>query len=532
MICVEKIRDILSVFDRFQGQIISTINAKEIQNTQQEIIENSFSQGLIRIKLSEPTPVLNKLINYLHKVDKGVFLKAPLIFQPEQLDLYHQIHTANLLDTEKIFFEYLIGLSRLMLSVQLLYGYVEYINNHFFKDEIKQYSSGLFNNEKGYSLDIFVNRMATLSNIGLTLISYISDYYFRDNSDPEKYWNNVQQYFMKHSQLDILARNLVSIQYVPKNIRFLAMMQSIHWQGFGGSGDILLKYDQLKELKIHSISHHDNYNTSNSVNKRLLAFKLPLESILGKTQDLIIEYLDLNFPIEVINIHDFCSGPKFIAIKAILEKAKKRTFNVTVSDIDGSSLLSLLNEKNRGHYENILHYEVRYEDLCLPLKITKNQINNYHLVSVNLGLHQLPIEKIYTTIRYFSRITKIGGLISNLDASERRYLQLMVIPGNLVDREGHVPYLEQMDLNKLMVCEGNTGLIRIAYPLVNLSRRAINNLDSSIGVGPYMVSFYTPVIITSEAFDLLEKLWKLKDYQSCDGLIQKYSSCFKKDDFL
>lgn len=40
-----KTRDVLNVFDKFQGQIISTIHAEEIQNIQQEIIKNSFSQG-------------------------------------------------------------------------------------------------------------------------------------------------------------------------------------------------------------------------------------------------------------------------------------------------------------------------------------------------------------------------------------------------------------------------------------------------------------------------------------------------------
>jgi hypothetical protein len=522
MVVAEKTRDVLNVFDKFQGQSISTIDAEEIQNLQQEMIKNTFYQGFKRSKLSEPISIINKLINYLHKVDKGIFLKNPVIFQRKQQDLFHLIHTANLPDTDKMFYEYLIGLSRLMLSVQLLYGYVKYINNQFLQYEIKSYLSELFIHENVYSLDVFFNRMLALSNIGITLISYLSDYYFRDNYDADKYWNDVQQYFMQHKQLDVLARNLVSIHYVPENKRFLSMMQSIHWQGFGGSGDILLKYDQLKGLEIHSISHHENYNTFNSFNKRLLAFKLPLEHILGKTQDLIIEYLDFNFPTDVINIHDFCSGPRFIAIKAILEKAKKRTFNLTVSDVDGSSLLSLLNEKDRCHYDNLDKYEVRYEDLCLPIKVTKNQINKYHLVSVNLGLHQLPIEEIYTSIRHFSKITKIGGLISNLDASERRYLQLMIIPGNLVDREGHVPYVEQMDLNKLAFSIGDPGVVRIAYPLTYLSRRAMLHLDSNIGVGPYMVSFYTPVIITREDFDLLEKLWKLKDYRSCDKLIQKY----------
>ena len=279
---------------------------------------------------------------------------------------------------------------------------------------------------------------------------------------------------------------------------------------------------------MHSISHHNNYNISSSFNKRLLVFKLPLETLLARTQNLICEFLNHNFPTGVINIHDFCSGPKFTAVKAIIEREQQRIFNLTVSDIDGSSLMSLLNEKEKCHYENLDKYEVRYEDLCLPLKLSEDQTDKYHLVNVNLGLHQLPNDEIYAAIRHFATITKIGGLIANLDASERRYLQLMVIPGNLVDREGHVPYIEQMNLAELVVSSPNDGYVRVAYPLVNLSKKVFTNLDQNIGVGPYMVAYYTPVEITHNNFNLLLKLWNSKNYNDCDKLIQRHLECLHK----
>jgi hypothetical protein len=516
----------LNFFDKYQGKVISITDAEEIKDKQQEIIRCSFSQGFEEIKVADQTEITGALIQYLYKVDQGVFLNNPEDFQQEQEALFHLIHTANLADINKVFYEYLIGLSRFVISIQLLYGYVKYINNDSVPNDIQLHSSKLYIQEKNYSLTTYFNRILILSNIGKILISHLSDSYFQGNFNPEKYWHDVEEYFHQRQYLDVLARNLVSIQYVPENKRYLAIMQSIHWQGFGGAGDILLKFDHLKGLVVHSISHHDNYKISSSFNKRLLVFKLPLETMLARTQNLICEYLNLNFPTGVINIHDFCSGPRFTAVKSIIEREQQRKFNLTVSDIDGSSLMTLLNEKEKCHYENLDKYEVRYEDLCLPLKLDEDQTDKYHLVNVNLGLHQLPIEEIYASIRHFAKITKISGLIANLDASERRYLQLMVIPGNLVDREGHVPYIEQMDLAKLVVSSQSDNHVRIAYPLVNLSKKVFTDLDQNIGVGPYMVAFYTPVVITHNDFDLLHELWLSKSYDDCDKLVQKYLEHF------
>ncbi|MBX9702642.1 MAG: hypothetical protein K2X39_00680 [Silvanigrellaceae bacterium] len=512
----------LSFFDEYQSKIISITDAEKIKDKQDEIIKCSFSQGFNQINDAYQTEITPTLIQYLYKVDQGVFLNNTKDFKKEQDTLLNLIHTSNLIDTKKIYYEYLIGLSRFVISIQLLYGYVKYINKESAHDEIELYSSSLFIQDNSYSLLKYFDRLSTLSNIGKALILHLSNSYFLNDCNPENYWFDIEQYFHEHQYLDILARDLVSIQYVPENKRYLSIMQSIHWQGFGGSGNILLKHNQLNGLVVHSISHHDNYGISDSFTKRLLAFKLPLETILARTTDLICEYINRNFPIGTINIHDFCSGPRFIAVKTIIEREKKRKFHLTVSDIDGSSLMSLLKEKENNDYGNLDKYEVRYEDLCLPLNLSEDQTDKYHLVNINLGLHQLPIDEIYASIRHFSKITKVGGLIANLDASEKRYLQLMLIPGNLVDREGYVPYIEQMELAKLVISSCDENLVRIAYPLVKLSKKIFTDLDKNIGAGPYMASFYTPVVITRQEFNLLCKLWLAKKYNECDKLIQRY----------
>ena len=171
--------------------------------------------------------------------------------------------------------------------------------------------------------------------------------------------------------------------------------------------------------------------------------------------------------------------------------------------------------------------DVCYEDLMMPIPLNEESVEKFHLVSVNLGLHQLSLEKIYAALRHFAMITKVGGLISNLDASEQRYGQLMVIPGNLVDREGHVPYVENMDLTQLVVSNQDDGYIKFAYPMVKLTRKVINSIGEDVGVGPYMVSFYTPVKITLSDFNRLNELWNSKNYHDCDQIIDDYFPNFK-----
>ena len=163
----------------------------------------------------------------------------------------------------------------------------------------------------------------------------------------------------------------------------------------------------------------------------------------------------------------------------------------------------------------------------MPMHLNEKSVEKYHLVSVNMSLHQLSLEKIYAALRYFTMITKVGGLISNLDVSEKRYGQLMVIPGNIVDREGYVPDVEKIDLTQLLVSNQEDGYIKFAYPIVKLTHKVIDSIGEDVSVGAYMVAFYTPVKIKLSDFNQLNELWKSKNYQICDQIISDYFPNFK-----
>jgi|GEM_PF-3555430 len=514
----QKIRaSTLDELDEFQGKSLSLNDSLRLLKTQDGLIEGCFSLGLdgIRTRSSEP---FNAFLNYYEKIDRGQIIDGKYSISYEQNKLYRIIHSSDLVDEVKLFLEFVIGLSRFVLAVQIISKFVNYLSS----DKRLIIEPGFNCDDALYAYnpitDVgFFERVADVSMVAVKLIDAISIRYV---SKPEMYWKEVDEFMSQFKLISDISKILASIQYIPTNAKFLSVMQTMHWRGLGGSGEIFNYNDELRPLIVHAFSHHEEYKMAKSFNKRMIVFKVPLDAMLICTQNSIVSFLNQQFSCSKLNVYDFCSGPHYTAVKSVFEKMPDREFDLTVSDVDGRSLSSLINEKEKNiSSNNVTISNVYYEDLMLPMKSCKKNIEKYHLVSVNLGLHQLSIEKIYTALRYFTTITRIGGLISNLDASEKRYEQLMMIPGNIVDREGHVPYAEDMDITKLVISDKKDEYVNFAYPVVKLTRNVIDVVEKEVGVGPYMVSFYIHLQVKSTDFNKLNNLWMEKKFDECDHLL-------------
>lgn len=517
---INKNLDSLEQLDKYQGKSLTLNDSLMLSTIQDSLIKDCFIFGIHSIKQRNSAPI-NAFLNYYEKVDSGQIINGQCSLIEEQHKLYNIIHSSDLVDAEKLFLEFSVGLSRFVLAVQIISKFVDYLSSN----ELIEDNETFINDTVLYSNSLivqssFFERVSAISMLAADLINIIAVRYV---SNPGAYWSEVDNFFKGFKSFDDIAKTLVSIQYIPNNMRFLSVMQTMHWRGFGGSGEIFVEHPELKNLVVHAFSHHADYKITQSFNKRLVVFKMPLDAMLNGTQHVIVDFLNKQFPLGELDAYDFCSGPCFIAVKGVFEKMLDRKFNLTVSDVDGRSLGALIKEREENTTSaHITITDVCYEDLMMPIQLNEESVEKYHLVSVNLGLHQLSLEKIYAALRHFAMITKVGGLISNLDASEKRYGQLMVIPGNLVDREGHVPYVENMDLTQLVVSNQYDGHIKFAYPMVNLTNKVINSIGEDIGVGPYMVSFYTPVKIKLSDFNRLNELWNLKNYHDCDQIIDEY----------
>ncbi|MBA2657165.1 MAG: hypothetical protein H0U70_09340 [Tatlockia sp.] len=516
-------KNLIKSLDAFQSRSLSTQEATLISQTQDRLINDSLSIGIANSLNKEySSHEFSLFLNYFKKILNGKIISGNLSFKKEQDKIYSIIHSSSMTDCEKIFFEFILGLARFTLAIQMIDKFVYYLS------ENKKIPFQVIENTKSLYEDFdnknnFIYRVSKISTIGSYLVNAISEYYTSDDVNTETYWTDVETFFRKNKHLHNLAQSMVSIQYIPRNGSFLSVMQTMHWRGFGGTGKILLQHEELKNLSEHAINHHLGYSLEKPSNKKMIVFKAPLDAMLKYTQASIVAYLNTQISDKVINLHDFCSGPHYVAVKGIFEKMPNRTFQLTISDVDGENLALLIKQKEDGTtIKNMRIIDVLYEDLMLIKDDSTIPVKKYHFVSANLGLHQLPLDSIYTVLRYFAKITKNGGLISNLDASNRSCGQLMVIPGNLVDREGHVPEIEHLDLSKLVSDDIDGDYLIFPYPLVNFSKKVLENIDNKIGVGPYMVSFYTPIKIKSTDFYVLNDLWKAKNYYECDSLIRKY----------
>lgn len=518
---------LLKSSNTYQMKKITPHEAIYLSQNQADLIKKSFNLGMQRIKnqsdIINENNLFDLFFNYHKKIVSGQIINGFFSLKEEQEQMFHLIHSSNLFDEEKIFLEFCMGLSRFILAIQLISKFVFFLHDTG-KIHFNQMICGSLYNHQINIQNNFFDHISIVSEIGAKLIDIISSVYALDDPKPAKYWSDVNLFYSKFKSLDELSKTLVSIQYIPKNNNFLSIMQTIHWRGFGGTGQILNQYKDLENLSIHAINHHSGYEIIRPFNKRMSIFKKPLDAMLRATQNMIIHFLEKRFPtVNDFQVHDFCSGPHYAAVRELFKKIGHKYFNLTVSDVDGDSLISLITEKNKQDRSlNFQIIDVMYIDLMAPLNQLEDDIDKYHLVTVNLGLHQLPIEKIYEALRYFTLITKTGGLISNLDASEKRHAQLMIIPGNIVDREGYVPYIDEMDLTKLITRDHTKNYVKLPYPIVKFTQKVINSIEPEIGAGPYMVSFYTPIKISLPDFNKLNQLWKLKRYTDCDRFIEKH----------
>ena len=509
----------LEILDKYQGQSLNFENAYAVKNIQDDFICNSFKEGissLIYIQKSKKSSLYQNFLKYYLDIYNHSVIHNPITFKSKQEDMYQNIHFSNMQDIEKMFLEFLLGISRFTLAIQLIPKYIDFLS--------KKYNFLLpsYDLNGKFTKKCFFLKTKEVSVFGSNMIDNVLSQYEAKNRSYGDYWVDIEEFFAEFKIYQELAGNLVSIQFIPENKRFLSVMQTMHWRGFGGAGSNLEKYPELSSMAVHSIGHHDGYMINSPFKRRMSFFKLPLEGIIHLVQKITSDHLSSKFPEGIINVYDFCSGPRYSAVRGLFDRLSNRKFNLTVSDVDGDSLLALIKdaEEVKSH-SNIRIADVRYEDLMLNIELKPADFEKYHLTSVNLGLHQLPLDDIYRVLRYFTLITKPGGLISNLDASERRAGQLIIIPGNIVDREGFVPDVYHVDLLKLVVFEPMSEFVKLAFPLIKYTEYIYENIDKLVGVGPYMINFFTPVKLNKSEFENIMLNWNLKNYDICNSIVRK-----------
>ena len=297
----------------------------------------------------------------------------------------------------------------------------------------------------------------------------------------------------------------------PGRAEMMTLAQVLHWNGFGGNGEFFNElaashkddkefgdaYRLLADLSPHAIGYFNNDAKTPNFNARMSIFAAAIGEMKGHANEVNSAALLKQFGDEKdIKIYDMGSGRAQNAVATVVQNLKKARKNpsLDVSEIDGQSLVDAISSrddtptdetkpKNPNNIDQIY-----YLDLNGKLEVRPDQRDKYHLTSYGVVLHQLPEAKHDDALRYAVEMTKSGGIISNPDVGEGREKQAMLIPGNLVDREGFLRNnnAKVMDFAKLAVdtAPSATGeaMVKIPVPLLGLEKETAKELGRNNGI--------------------------------------------------
>ncbi|WP_139117469.1 class I SAM-dependent methyltransferase [Endozoicomonas atrinae] len=476
---------------------------------------------------------------YHHKISNTPLETKTEVFVKEQSDFYCRVHeSSELTEEQKLGFEFLLGLVRFQIAAEIDLKFAIFLRD---KCELTEFQHlGLEEmEEQVHSETRFFKRLARASEASEKAIDVITKV-FGTEKPQQSYWQAAKDFYAENTELERLAKALISIHYEPENTGFLGIAQHLHWNGFGGDGKYLT-HEKLKAMKNQAFNYHGNQTANASCphfTQRLEIFGRGLKELmtfaskattnaLTACQDSAVttdsENRTAHHQDRTFYIYDLCTGPKFAAVATTAAALQQQGHKValTLSDVDGSNLKALVDRKNKA--ADGLIEDVRYEDLNLPLEPPESDLDKYDLVSASLGLHQLPDHRQKSCIQHFTRVAKPGGFISIPHVNELAHTQLMLIPANIVDRESFVPDEILLNFAELAVRHGTGGSFKVPYPLRGVTTHSPENSDKE---NLYGYTMYVVVELTGEQLSGLQEHWDQAEYSQANQLI---SSCTNID---
>ena len=515
----------LTWFRRQQGKSIENPEQAQHLLEQQKQFAREALTLLDHIDAPEASTLstwVHQFHNYHHKISNTPLEIKAEVFVKEQSDFYCQVHeSSELTEEQKLGFEFLLGLERFLIAVEITLKFAIFLRDRCELTEFQHLE--LEEMEKQvHSETRFFKRLARASEASEKTIDVITEI-FRAETPQQSYWQAAKAFYAENTELERLAKALISIHYEPEDACFLGIAQHLHWNGFGGDGKYLT-HEKLKALENQAFYYHGNQTANASCphfTQRLKIFGQGLEELMTFVSQATTNALTAHHHDDTpICIYDLCTGPTFAAVAATAATLKQQGHKValTLSDVDGSSLKALVDKKNKA--ADGLIEDVRYEDLNLPLEPPESDLDKYDLVSASLGLHQLPDHRQKACIQHFTRVAKPGGFISIPHVNELAHTQLMLIPANIVDRESFVPDEILFNFKGLAVRHGTGGSLKVPYPLRGVTTHSPENSDKE---NLYGYTMYVVVELTEEQLLELEMPWKQGQYEQANQLINRFS---------
>ena len=442
-------------------------------------------------------------------------------FAKEQLDFYCQMHeSSELTEEQKLGFEFLLGLERFLIAVEITLQFAIYLRDQCGLAEEFQHLNIEDMEATIRKEPSFFNQLRHASEASEKAIDVITKV-FGSEKPPQSYWQAAKAFYVEKPLCKQLAKSLISIHYEPENAGFLGIAQHLHWNGFGGDGKYLM-HKKLKGMENQAFNYHGNQTADASCphfTQRLNVFRQGLAELMTFVSQATTNALTANHHNDTpICIYDLCTGPKFSAVAKTVTNLQEQGIKaaLTLSDVDGSNLKELFDEKTKA--ADGLIEDLRIEDLNLPLEPPASEWSKFDLVSASLGLHQLPDHRQKACIQYCTTVAKPGGFISIPHVNELAHTQLMLIPANIVDRESYVPDEILFNFEDLAISNCRSGRLKVPYPLKGVTMHRPENTDKE---NLYSYTMYVVVEVTKENLSELQRLWNNGQYDQANTLINR-----------
>lgn len=152
--------------------------------------------------------------------------------------------------------------------------------------------------------------------------------------------------------------------------------------------------------------------------------------------------------------------------------------------------------------------------------------DQYDLFVLSIVLHQLMDENlgeemVARVLKNATQATKVGGFIAWSDVSEHGFIQSILLPFNVVDREGCVPenIFKRVKFSDVAVA-GSGEMFKIPYRLAKLRQVQPESVGQKYGSGIYESNAFEIIEVPQNVLDELDGA--RANPEECDRIVVGY----------
>lgn len=484
----------------YQGRELTEADKRIVKALQESLIEEALREGkatYLKHKNDGKHFFLSPFAQFFKKTCGGSdYLRDPKAFSDAQQMLYKIIHeSTSTPDHIKLFFEFLIGLARFVLSVRL---------QHIFLD-----AEGLLKNQAESQLAPHTNDLFQALDICGKLLddaNRVMAERFVDTGQEENYWLRIAKFLAQHENYKSLAKALIGLHYIPTQADFITLAQILHWKGWGGTGEILARVfsSDFPNLLRHCI----HYISVEQASRFTQIISSVIKPMAQKNDDLLYEALREQTG-KIVYLCDIGSGPLSGMVANAVRRFQTETGRSTELDaLDICEFASL---------EDIRRRDIYWDANNMSTRDAPPRALLYDICTAGFVLHQLkdPLSVLRTLLYW----TKPGGFVITKQIKPGAHLQFAVVPINLVDREGYVP---DYPLEELAIPSADRVkfLCELPNTRMDILRSRTDELEQTV----WGLRAFAVIECPAEDFRALVRHNKTRDTVAFNSAIRRYSS--------